>query len=189
MASDRFFEKSGPLNLEEISRICGDAVEFDRLNDDQKALKITDVASLQSATQDHISFLDNVKYKEELKRTNAGVVILHENMLEHLPSTSVPLICKEPYKIYAMIAACFYPESISVASKAKLPSSETVIHPTAIISDIAKIGQGCHIGPYVVIEDDVEIGANTKIEASSMITKGCRIGEQCHIGAHVSLNC
>jgi len=37
------------------------------------------------------------------------------------------------------------------------------IHPTAIVSEKAKLGANVEIGPFSIIEDDVEIGDNTKI--------------------------
>jgi acetyltransferase-like isoleucine patch superfamily enzyme len=40
-----------------------------------------------------------------------------------------------------------------------------LIHPTAIISPKAKIGQAVSVGPYSLIHDNVEIGDNTVIES------------------------
>lgn len=50
------------------------------------------------------------------------------------------------------------------------------IHPTAIISPNAKIGDDVEIGPYTTIEDDVEIGNNCVIGANAGIYNGARIG-------------
>lgn len=52
----------------------------------------------------------------------------------------------------------------------------SMIHPTAIISDKAKIGKNAKIGPYVVIYDDVVIGDNVDIHANVVIYNGARIG-------------
>jgi len=40
-----------------------------------------------------------------------------------------------------------------------------MIHPTALISKIAKIGANVSVGAYTIIHDDVEIGDNTTIDA------------------------
>ncbi|MFH0732822.1 MAG: acyl-ACP--UDP-N-acetylglucosamine O-acyltransferase [Candidatus Omnitrophota bacterium] len=61
------------------------------------------------------------------------------------------------------------------------------IHKTAIVSKKAKIAQTVEIGPYVVVEDGVNIGKGTKIGASSFIYTGTTIGEDCRIYNNVSL--
>lgn len=62
------------------------------------------------------------------------------------------------------------------------------LHPTAIISSKAVIGDGTSIGPFAVIEDDVVIGKDCVIGSSTLIGNGARIGEQVkvHHGAVVS---
>lgn len=55
------------------------------------------------------------------------------------------------------------------------------IHSTAIISAKAKIGENVSIGPFVIVEDDVEIGNNTKIETGTILFSGARIGKNVHL--------
>jgi UDP-N-acetylglucosamine acyltransferase len=54
-------------------------------------------------------------------------------------------------------------------------------HPTAIVSDKAKIGENVKIGAFSIIEDDVEIGDNTEIRTSVYLSDGARIGKDCLI--------
>lgn len=62
------------------------------------------------------------------------------------------------------------------------------IHPTAVVSKNAKIGTNVEIGPFSIIEDDVEIGdgtvisSNVRIKRFSRIGKNCQIHEGCVIG-------
>lgn len=62
------------------------------------------------------------------------------------------------------------------------------IHPTAIVSHKAQLGDDITVGPYSVIYDNVEIGNGTKIGANVVIYDGARIGERViiHQGASVS---
>lgn len=53
-----------------------------------------------------------------------------------------------------------------------------MIHPTAIISQRATIGQNVEIGPYSVIGDDVEIGDNCWIGPHVVINGPCSIGSE-----------
>ena len=41
------------------------------------------------------------------------------------------------------------------------------IHPTAIVSDVSKIGENVEIGPFCIVHAHVEIGSGTKINAYS----------------------
>lgn len=52
----------------------------------------------------------------------------------------------------------------------------TKIHPTALISPKAKLGEKVSVGSYSIIHDDVEIGDNTSIGSNSVIYNGARIG-------------
>lgn len=55
------------------------------------------------------------------------------------------------------------------------------IHPTAIISPEAEIGEGVEIGPYTVIGPGVSIGRGTKIGPHVVIESLTEIGEECQI--------
>lgn len=62
------------------------------------------------------------------------------------------------------------------------------IHPTAIISPNAKLGDNIEVGPYAIIYDDVEIGNDCKIGPNAVIYDGARIGNRVKIfqGASVA---
>jgi len=53
-----------------------------------------------------------------------------------------------------------------------------VIHPTAIISDSAKIGNNVNIGPYCVINDNVTIGDNCELKSHVVIDGHTTIGKE-----------
>ena len=43
------------------------------------------------------------------------------------------------------------------------------IHPSAVVSTRARIGRDCHIGPYSVIGDDVELGDGVRLESHCVV--------------------
>ncbi len=53
----------------------------------------------------------------------------------------------------------------------------TEIHPTAIVSPKAKIGEGVKIGPYAVIEDEVVLGDGVEVGPHVHISGWTEIGE------------
>ena len=61
------------------------------------------------------------------------------------------------------------------------------VHPTAIVSPLAKIGANAAIGPYAVIGEDVHVGEDTQIGPHSIVGAGCWIGDHCRIHARVTL--
>lgn len=61
------------------------------------------------------------------------------------------------------------------------------IHPSAIISPSAQIGDDCFIGPYSVIGDDVKIGKGVRIESHCVIDGRTHIGEGTHVYPFVSI--
>lgn len=63
----------------------------------------------------------------------------------------------------------------------------TFIHPTAVVSSSANLGEDCHIGPYSIIGDDVTIGARTRIDSHGVIDGRTTIGEDNHIFPFVSI--
>jgi UDP-N-acetylglucosamine acyltransferase len=60
----------------------------------------------------------------------------------------------------------------------------TLFHPTAIVSEKAKIGNNVKIGAYSIVEDDVEIGDNTILRNGVVIANGSRIGKDCEFYAY-----
>ncbi|MGI4852037.1 MAG: acyl-ACP--UDP-N-acetylglucosamine O-acyltransferase [Janthinobacterium lividum] len=60
-------------------------------------------------------------------------------------------------------------------------SSSSFIHPTAIIGDKVKIGHDVKIGPYCVIDDEVDLGDETNLMSHVSITGRTKIGPCCQI--------
>ena len=62
------------------------------------------------------------------------------------------------------------------------------IHPTALVSNKAKIGDNNIIHPFTIIEDDVEIGNDCEIGPSAVLYNGARIANRVKIyqGASVA---
>ena len=58
------------------------------------------------------------------------------------------------------------------------------IHPTAIVSEKAKLGKGNTIGAYAIIEDDVVIGDNNTLLTGSVLKTGTEIGHENSIHEH-----
>ncbi len=138
---------------------------------------VQDVATLDTATSDHLAFLDNKKYRTQFSSTKAGAAIVHPDMVSYAPEGIKLLVTNTPYKSYALAAQAFYPD----VRPAKGVSEFARIHPSA------KIGEGAAIGDFVVIGENVVIGDNVWIESHVSIGDGVQLGNGCRVGAHSSL--
>ena len=54
------------------------------------------------------------------------------------------------------------------------------IHPTAVVSSNASLGEEVSIGPYAILEDDVVLGHHCRVDAHTVIQGPTRIGAHCH---------
>jgi sugar O-acyltransferase (sialic acid O-acetyltransferase NeuD family) len=63
----------------------------------------------------------------------------------------------------------------------------TLVHPSAIVSDSARIRGGTVVMPRVVINADADIGENCILNTAAVIEHDCRIGDHVHLSPGVLL--
>lgn len=63
----------------------------------------------------------------------------------------------------------------------------TVIHPTAIISPAAQIGDGCQLLPGCVVNADAELGENVIVNSGAIVEHDCVMGSHVHIATGAKL--
>ncbi|MBR9970628.1 UDP-3-O-(3-hydroxymyristoyl)glucosamine N-acyltransferase [Magnetospirillum sulfuroxidans] len=175
MADPRFFQVAGPFTLGQLAEICG--AELSAGADAGKV--ISDVAALEGASTDQISFLDNRKYVSAFAATAAGAVIVHPDLAERGPAGTALLLSKDPYRAYAMVAQTFYPSPAPVAW----------ISPSAHVDGSARIGADCWIDHGVIIGAGAEIGDRCRIGSHAVIGAGVVIGADGAIGANATIQC
>lgn len=145
-------------------------------------IQISSVDNLESASPRDASFLANPRYKDAMKRSQAGVICVdkHTDLVEKKNF----LISDNPSRTFQMIA-----ETILAASHQI--SGFKGIHPTAVIHETATIGDHVTIGPHAVIDAHVTIGDHTQIYPSVYVGTGAKIGNRCilHAGSVVRERC
>jgi len=152
---------------------------------------ISQVATLESAGAQHISFLTHSKYRKQLAATRAGAVILGraDSGLTELPR----IICEDPYLYFAKVVALFNPPQVArpgvhktavVERGTRIPASAS-IGAGAYVGRGVKLGQGVVIGPGCQLGEAVEIGAASRLHARVTIYPGCCLGQRAlvHSGA------
>ncbi|WP_406811956.1 UDP-3-O-(3-hydroxymyristoyl)glucosamine N-acyltransferase [Histophilus somni] len=138
---------------------------------------VTDIAPLDKADNNQLTFISNPKFREHLLQSQAGALIVTESDIEFCSAQSNLLVVKDPYVAYAILAQ--YMDST--------PKAAQGIHQSAVISDTATLGQHVSIGANAVIEDGVILGDNVVIGAGCFIGKHVQIGENTQLWANVNI--
>ena len=142
-----------------------------KLENGSPDIEITGVAGINEAGPGQLTFVANPKYAAAARSTKASVVIVGEKF----PALAAAMLrSRNPYLAFAHALELF----------SQPPRYEPGMHATAVVHPSAKIGEGAHIGPYVVVDRDVEIGTKAVLLAHVVIYRGARIGDNFFAHAH-----
>jgi len=136
---------------------------------------VSDVASLENATPQSLTFLSSASYIKQLPSTKAAAVVLRAEEADACPVAA--FITDNPYATYARMAALVRPEA----------SFEPGIHDTAVVSLSASVALSAHIAANVVIGERSIVGKNTFVGPGTVIGPDCRVGDNCRFVANVTL--
>ena len=129
--------------LAELAQELGGSVVGD------ESLVIRGVAGIREALPGDITFLANSRYEGYLSETRASAVICDRSSRQ----APVPLLqVDHPYLAFQKVVRLFRPELYQ-----PLPG----VHPTAVVSPAASLGEGVSIGPHCTVESGARIGAKT----------------------------
>lgn len=156
------------LSVEELARILECPFEG------EGKTPIQGVASLEKAKKGDLVFIAHRKYLPllEKSRASAAIIPVQENYKR------IPVIKSEnPYRTFIKAVGLFY------KPYRPLPG----IHPQALISPSAKIGEDVAVGPFSSIGDEVEIGSGTVVFPHVIIYPRVSIGQDVIIHSQVSI--
>jgi UDP-3-O-[3-hydroxymyristoyl] glucosamine N-acyltransferase len=174
MADPRFFDRAGPFTLAALAQLCGARL----VRPEEGGRVLRDVAPLETAGADDLTFLDNPRYREAFARCRAGAACVDQKFAGAAPPGMALLVSGEPYKAYALAAQAFYPAPPGAAGRA----------PSALIDPTAFVPEDCEIGRNVVIARAARLGRNCRVGPNTVIGAGVEIGDDCRIGANVTLS-
>src|SRR3984957_4428206 len=149
-----------------------------RLDNGSPDTEITGLNGIEQAGPKEITFVANPKYAQAARVTKAAAVIVAENF-PVIPAATLRV--EDPYLSLPRALELFHQ-----------PLHYTPgVHATAVVHPSAKIGKNAHIGPYVVIDENVEIGDDAGLLAHVVIYRGVKIGSDFFAHAHavVRENC
>lgn len=140
-------------------------------------IEIRGVAGIENAESGQLTFFANRRYFP-LLRTTCASAILAEEGIALIRAPGAPSIAAlrspNPYLSFAHAIELFY----------QAPRYAPGIHPTAVIAQTARIGEGAHIGPYCFVDEDAQIGRHAVLHSFVTIYRGARIGDNFFAHAH-----
>ncbi len=142
-------------------------------------LVVKDVAPLDEAGREDLSFLDNKKYLDALAETSAGACLIAPALADRAPAGTALVLCREPYLCFALAARMFY---------APIPP-EPDIAPSAIVDAGATVPEDCCIEHLAVISKGVQMGARCHIGPGVYVGPGVTLGDDCRVGHGATLEC
>ena len=161
-----FFLKEKNIYLSDILKILGKK----KL---KKNIKINGISDLISATVKDISFINNLKYLEVLKRSKAKYIISNKLHYDKIKNFCSPIIVNNVLKSVYEITNLFYPNSLN----------DAVDYNVSLVNK--KLFKKVKFGQNVLIGKNVKIGINSFIGHNSIIESNVKIGSKCIIGNNV----
>ena len=139
------------------------------------AIRISQVATIESACASDIVFISQPRYLAQLEGSKAGAIILGAAARD--ATGMARIICANPYAYFAKVSALLNP-AVPVAAG---------VHKTAVVDKTARVEKTASIGPGAVIGKRVRIGKRAQIGAGCFVGDGSTIGENSELHANVSV--
>ena len=161
-----FFVKHKYIYLSEIFKVLG----IKKINED---VRVNNIRDLINASVNDISFINNSKYLDLLKKSKVKYVICNEKYLKKVKNYCYPIVVKDVLKSVYKVTEIFYPNALNDAIDFSLNKPD--------IKQFKKI----KFGKNVLIGKNVKIGMNTIIGHNTIIESNVSIGSKCIIGNNV----
>jgi UDP-3-O-[3-hydroxymyristoyl] glucosamine N-acyltransferase len=184
-----FFKNKGPFEINFILKSTGI-----KNTQNFKKYKISNIANLNEANNNEITFFHSKKYENVASKTKASFCVTSKKLSEILPNNCNKIIVDNVLLTTAKITELFYPNSINddldlslnFANKTKF--KKKIKHgKNVLIGKNVKIGKNFSIGNNSIIESNVNFGNNCSVGSNVIIRKtivknNVKILDACVIG-------
>jgi UDP-3-O-[3-hydroxymyristoyl] glucosamine N-acyltransferase len=164
--------------------------------------KVCDVAPIEQAGPQHLSFITDEKYLPYLSSSKAGVILITRSVVEGKIAFPEGEGKAGGAVILVDNARGAMGQLLQLVSKAMFPAKQGIEQPSCISEGVlipedayigaftyighnVRLGKGVQIYPNVYIGDNVTIGDNTILYAGVKIYAHCQVGAQCILHAGV----
>lgn len=140
------------------------------------SMVLTGVAGLKEAVPGDVSFLAQSRYAGLVQTTRASAVVVDASFTD--PFDGVLFRAADANVGFQQVVALF--------SNPPVECPEGV-HPTAVVSPDATLGDGVRIGAHVVVESGAVVDANTCVWPGCYVGHGVCLGEDCILYPQVTI--
>jgi UDP-3-O-[3-hydroxymyristoyl] glucosamine N-acyltransferase len=141
------------------------------------SVEVGGVASIGSASQHDLVFVEDEKYLRQALQSGAGAVIAGEFATA---SSGKPLLISRHPKLTFARAARFLQSGNRSGDRAGARAT-SFVHPST------RLRPGVVVEEYAVIAEDADIGDRTRIGAGCVIGRGVKVGRECEIFPNVTI--
>jgi UDP-3-O-[3-hydroxymyristoyl] glucosamine N-acyltransferase len=159
-----------PITLSELGARTGGEVRG------EGSTRVFGLAALEDAGPGDLTFAAGARFRARLAASRASAAIVTEDLSAGL---GIPhLVHRDPDEAMTTAAAIFFPDP---------PPPAPGVHASAVVGAGVVLADGVSIGPLVVLEDRVRVGARTSIGAGGFVGSDTTIGEDCRFHPNVTI--
>lgn len=173
------------FSAEQIASLIQGKIEGNSLT------QVSGFGKIEEAGPEDLAFLANPKYEDFLYITNAGIIIIGEQLELKQPVKSTLIRVKDAYSSFATLMQYYQ----QIKTKQMVGIEDPVfIHPSAKIGEQVYIAAFSYIGENAVIGNETKIyaqvyvGANVKIGDRTVLHPGVKIYHDCLVGNDVTIH-
>ena len=141
------------------------------------------IAALSAATPGDLSFLGNPKYKPDVAKTRASLVLVPVDYVGEPQANQVFIFVENPSAALALFCARI--------EQILWPKPVPGVHPSACVAPGVVVPSTATIGPLCVVEAEARIGARAHLQAQVFIGRGATVGDDCWLmpGSTLAAEC
>jgi UDP-3-O-[3-hydroxymyristoyl] glucosamine N-acyltransferase len=156
------------MTTKQIAELLGGKLQGDG------SREIRDVAGLEDAGPDALTYADGAKALQKAALARAGLILVPEGAVIEGKTT---LAVAHPKLAFIRAAEALRP--------ARVPPPG--VHPSAVIAADVVLPADVSVGPNVVIERGVKVGEGTRLSAGVFLGEGVQVGSHCVLHPRVTL--
>lgn len=148
------------MTVDDIARVVGGKVRGNG------RVEIQSVSQLETASASQLAYAEGGRALDHAALSHAACILVIDSSC--LPERTT-IEVNDPKLAFIQAAEALRPA---------LPQPSG-IHPSAVVSAGATLGDEVYVGPHGVIEDEAQVGHGTRLMAGVCLGKGARVGAGC----------
>lgn len=137
-------------------------------------VQVSSANSLDNAGPGDLAFLWSDAYRDAAADSKAEAIVCREA----IPGQTC-IVVEDPEGAMLTLLGAVYGQ--------QRPQPSVGVHPAAVVSPRATLGEGVSVGPGVVVEAGAAIGDRTQLRAGAYVGSGVSIGDDCVIHPNVTI--